>query len=98
MPVVEQERWCGSGIRIVNRLKRPYIPKSPDQSAESVIEWFDRDNLPSEPDDVMRLVIKERQIMVGKWLLEKLPWHEWDKENHKLALEQLDIVLISLMS
>ncbi|KAL2913723.1 hypothetical protein HK105_206739 [Polyrhizophydium stewartii] len=41
-----------------------------NESADAVIDWFDRDDLPFKPSDVMQLAIEEQQILVVKWLLE----------------------------
>ncbi|KAL2915761.1 hypothetical protein HK105_204708 [Polyrhizophydium stewartii] len=61
-----------------------------DQNAESVIEWFDRDDLPSETSDMMDPAIKECQIMVLKWLLPHLSGNVWYIKQIEFAHELID--------
>ncbi|KAL2915697.1 hypothetical protein HK105_204641 [Polyrhizophydium stewartii] len=63
------------------------ISKVGNESAESVVDWFERGDLPSESDDVMRLAIQERQIMVVKRLLQHLTSQEWHDGDLELAHE-----------
>ncbi|KAL2915760.1 hypothetical protein HK105_204707 [Polyrhizophydium stewartii] len=62
-----------------------------NKSADSVIDWFECDELPMFPGDVMELAIKERQIMVVKWLLQHLSSQEWHEGDLSLARELLGI-------
>ncbi|KAL2914142.1 hypothetical protein HK105_206400 [Polyrhizophydium stewartii] len=51
------------------------------RSAESVIEWFRRSDLPSSPADVLRMVLREGNMDVIRWLMWHLPdtpWYEGD--------------------
>ncbi|KAL2919535.1 hypothetical protein HK105_201182 [Polyrhizophydium stewartii] len=56
-----------------------------DECADAAIDWFDREDLPSEIDDVIQLAIQERQVVVVKWLLEHLPYRQWDFDKRRQA-------------
>ncbi|KAL2912107.1 hypothetical protein HK105_208383 [Polyrhizophydium stewartii] len=56
-----------------------------NESADAVIDWLDRDDLSRAPADVARLAIRERQIMVVKWLLEHWDEKRWQNHHHDIA-------------
>ncbi|KAL2918953.1 hypothetical protein HK105_201222 [Polyrhizophydium stewartii] len=47
--------------------------KLDNESADSVIDWFDQDNLPASPTSVMRLAIKNNLTRVIEWLKHHVP-------------------------
>ncbi|KAL2914151.1 hypothetical protein HK105_206409 [Polyrhizophydium stewartii] len=58
-----------------------------NQAADAVFDWFDRDDLPNFRQDVLRLAIQERQVLVAKWLLQHLAKDWWGTDVLEQALE-----------
>ncbi|KAL2914097.1 hypothetical protein HK105_206355 [Polyrhizophydium stewartii] len=70
--------------RIPGVFYTPPLSKVGRGSADSVIEWFDRADLPHS-QDLAQLAIGERQSMVTKWLLHHLPETYWREEDLRAA-------------
>ncbi|KAL2913736.1 hypothetical protein HK105_206752 [Polyrhizophydium stewartii] len=71
--------------RMPDMFRAHLASKVGNESADAVIDWFDREDLPLVPADVMRLAIKEQQILVVKWLLEHMDRAIWHKGDQKRA-------------
>ncbi|KAL2918391.1 hypothetical protein HK105_201791 [Polyrhizophydium stewartii] len=76
--------------RMPELLRSHAVFKVGNENADAVIDWFDRDNLPSDPEDVMRLAIRERQVLVVKWMLQHLPTDAWEEYGLEEARQLVD--------
>ncbi|KAL2912257.1 hypothetical protein HK105_208248 [Polyrhizophydium stewartii] len=71
---------------------RSYMASRLGAYAESVIEWFIRDDLPHDSADVMRLAIQEDHVEIIDWLLMHLDENECYDGDLELARELVDSI------